>query len=168
MAYRKKEVTKAIDSVEAFVEAEVAFQIFKKSNMPEGMIMEARERLGEHHARLIENRLAEKLLPQARVIVKQKAARKTVLEENTSFGELYFAVGYLASREGTGIPKEESQKAALGSFKSEETKKIWLDFLATQKNDKAFHFLHLLLSEAKWSIVETDLPPVPPRYKIPK
>jgi hypothetical protein len=127
-----------------------------------GIIAEARECVGDKMARLLSNRLAEILLPQARKRIVMREARKDYLTCKTFAGACltYFDDWYADSAQpGSEIAKYDTPEKALNVLE---------DAIRTNNQLCTVRTLMDILQFIVDDLADRtdDLPPPPARYKI--
>ncbi len=167
MEYSEEQIQKSIRAAEQFAQREANLKVFKKYAFHVGIKRE-HLRLGDSLAKLVDDPLAEKLLPQARVIVAMETAREAAIEE-TFFGKLCENLAYqqFINERMDGWEKIDIETP----FSDELNNKKWQRFrqaLSEGNKIELLESLMWLMSEVKSDLITTDLPPVAPGYRIPE
>ena len=137
---------------------------FQRAGAPQAMLEERRTRLGSLYAEIMDNTVAEKLLPQARRTIRMQGTRVAALEA-TLLGEVANAIGNEEQLSSGGGGWMESGM----SITNPKAKLHWEKFVAAMnycRTAEALGELYQLLCEAKWDLVDRTLPPPPPAYKL--
>lgn len=160
---------------EKMAERELRLNDSKRKKMPPIITDKDRELLGESFGEVVDDRLAEKLLPQARVVVMMRGARGRFIKNKTYIGQLaknlddlYEAMGFLEQ----DLEEIERGTVAGHGFPASR-KELWRRFVkAIRSGDRrrilrATQFLMIEIHSDILRLSE-ELPPLPPRYRLPK
>ncbi|HVN26483.1 MAG TPA: hypothetical protein VMT99_02410 [Candidatus Paceibacterota bacterium] len=169
MRYTDEQIRASIQLAEKIAEQEMRISVFEKAGMSPDVMESARENIGGKLGNLLDDPLAEKLLPQARIAVRMHQARELSIEQ-TKLGRLIEAAGHQSSieEEGEGWTGKTTSE---GFFPAGIEQDEWRRMVAALKRgDKGalFDALSSLLIGCKIDLVHTELPPTAPVYRIPK
>lgn len=162
MPYSKEEYVAAIEIAERVVIRERRVARYSQTKTPNCIINHSREMQGSSMEKLLDNPLAEKLLPQARIIVAEREARESVLEIMT-LGRMKDALGYLSVYLVSGVTTADSDTP----FTTEDDNNNWREFLeALEKGNKKkiVDSLYALVTSAHAELLFTSLPNIESRY----
>ncbi len=162
--YALEEWQNSIQLVEEITAIECQIKIFQRSGAPEELIEKSRTKLGARYEQLLQNQLAEKLLPQARIAIRMKEARlaamdATLLEAliNSVGNEEQLSAGGGGWMESGDVITDPAVKEHWDSF---------IEALGRCNATDALGALSQLLSDVKWDLVDRKLPPAAPPYRI--
>lgn len=174
----KDTIRASIQRAERMARREGALTHIKDTNGPDFLVDQRREFLGESFSQIADDRLAEKLLPQARVVIMMREARDRFIEEKTYLGELahnltdlYESLGFL---EQDRLDTEQEGGRDLSPPSGPNGREtIWRNFaeaIRTDNRQEILRALQFLLIEIHSDFLHLDkeLPPLPPRYRIPE
>ncbi len=121
--------------------------------------------MDRHTAPLLDDILAEKLLPQARIVVRMESARKEKIHE-----------GLLGKLQEVSLVEEANSMEEVvidevKPLKFPEPEELIPAFMeALNRGDKCgvLSLLQDILNAVEWELVRTDLPPVAPKYFNPE
>jgi hypothetical protein len=170
MSYGQKEIDASIALAEEAAESEMKLDRASNANPELPGIEQFTENTlafaGGLYAKLVDNPLAQQLLPQARMIVRIRASRRDAIDA-ISFGELMLvSAGQRAVEEGHLVQEEVIDPP----FSNESQNLDWHEFLGAITNgNKGLALIHLnsLLAAVREDLVNADLPAAAPAYKIP-
>ena len=165
----------SIRRAEKMAERELAFVDSKRKKFPPVFIDKHRDLLGESFAEIVDDRLAEKLLPQARVVVMMRDARGRFIKNKTYIGQLARDLDNLY--ESMGFLEQDMEEMEQGDFTGHafpaSRKETWRRFVkAIRSGDKRkiLRAVQFLMIEVHSDILHLreELPSIPPRYRLPK
>ena len=166
MAYTTEQV-RSIVLAESIARAEADRELFSEFSVP---TEDVDQHLNRRCAELLEDPLAEQLLPQARAFMNMLAAREGVTQ-HLMLEQLQTGVALLMSCVGDSAQEAMIVKSFPQQFKSEKDAERMRQFCeAVIQGDKVsvLKALSQLLISASVELLFTELPPVPKRdYKIP-
>lgn len=170
MGYTPEQIEKSIKLAEEVARKENRLKLFQKHDLPESVISDVRTKSGGHLAELMNDPLAEKLLPQARIVVSMREARKVFLERQTKLGILLDAISNQTQVEEEGRGRSDKDSKDFFSEMPEEHGD-WLKFLSALSSGNKADLLNALMGlliGITINLTKQDLPPVAPEYDIPE
>lgn len=144
-----KMLIEGIRLAEKLAERECRLERLIEQKAPEVIIDHARRLLVKGEEAVQQDIVAQKMLPQARAVVRAEIAREEAIKR-TAFGQLFEAV------------KERSGGCDLTSFSNAGDKRLWKRFCKALKvgsEQRALDVLYELLVSAKVDLLYTELPP---------
>ncbi len=161
MAYSEAQIREAIIRAETIAKRE--YQQRKIKEMGGGRLTFLQEKtselINEGISDLLEDVLAEKLLPQARIIITMREVRKKYIEEKMKLGILSQALVHLGTVTHSHVTFEKVDE--------EESWKKFQKGLDRRNQKEIVSGLNHLLICAINDLTDTELPPMPPKYEIP-
>ena len=172
MGYTSEEIEKAIKLARHMAESEARLALFKRSEHKAGDLQPTidteRRILGGDHASIIENQLAEKLLPQARVIIQMERAREKAIQQ-TSFGKVMDSLMTLLTF--CDEPDFAKREALQRPFRHELDNEHWGELMRSFASGDKIGMLtamQALLVGAQRELVRADMPPKAPEFQMPE
>lgn len=163
MAYSQEQISKSIKLAEKIASRELNTEFFDKNYKDKGgdsLNWLFSDSVNKACADVINDELAEKLLPQARIIMRIQHERENAIEK-TFLGRLENAIETLDNvLDGLIHPPEQY-------LQGEE----WANFQTSLENGDKHSIVKnvwRLLVTARIDLLLMDLPPVPPKYVIPE
>jgi len=172
MKYTNEHVQAAIRLAERLAQAESCKKTFteaaKEQSGYEHLVDMSIDSIGQCHEQLLtaEDQLAEKLLPQARIVVEMESKRRMALLE-TPFGELLNAVSHQRTIEAEGEGWGDNS-APFKFFLNNQEWAMFLTALNESNKGDALEALTAILVNIQEDLVEIHLPPAPPDYQMPE
>lgn len=155
------DIRTSVRLAESIASTEVQLLTMEAGGVPRELVLERRTQLGGLYERMLTDLVAEKLLPQARNIIRVNEERLTGFR-NSFLGRLMEAV----ANEGQGAGRwTESRDLFSDSFQQHH----WDEFIiAIETGDKnqILDAVAELLSSVQWDLMELNIPPRPPNYRL--
>jgi hypothetical protein len=158
------ELIKSVRLAEKIATAEEQLSVLRDNAMPRRILDDQRTRVGALYAEVIHDITAEKILPQAREVVRRENLRNEALEK-TLLGAIINAVSNEEQLAAGGSGWMESGE----SITNPQAKMHWEKFAKAMERCEtldALGELCQLLFIAKWDLVDCELPPAPPPYRF--
>jgi len=171
MPYSKEEIVAAVTIAERAVIRDRKRSRFLETETPPCIVDKSRELQGYSMEEILDNPLAEKLLPQARIIVAQREARNSALED-TMLGRMKLALDRITPCLAGGVKDPLSICSApfaddkLGASGNQAWRTL-LEAVGKRNKGNILNALGDLLSSAQADLVVTELPEVESDYRFP-
>lgn len=168
MDHNVKEIEQASDLAEKVANAELKLGESRRSKASASVIRKQQDELNASTYELLGNILAERLLPQARIIVRAEHRRLNVIVRSTLLGQLRQVIDMLRRNPPTVDNKAESEIQPFCNEKDNEALNVLSEALGRNDNATALGALMVLLQSAMINLAKTNLPPPPPPYEMPE